>query len=127
MLDLQRSTFARERVPMKTSTEQRSTELTADMPATPLSARMPGRQRELLHALLAVRDGDFSVRLPGDWTGIQGKVADTFNQIVTSSARMASELERVGHLVGRQGQKTHRVKFAQQSGAGGAMAGSGNA
>ena len=25
---------------------------------------------ELLNALQAIRDGDFSVRLPGDWTGI---------------------------------------------------------
>src|ERR1700680_4888767 len=102
---------------MKPSTEQDSNELTSEIPAAPLTARLPGRHRELLHALLAVRYGDFSVRLPGDWTGIQGKVADTFNQIVTSNARMASELERVGHLVGRQGQTRHRVKFAQPSGA----------
>src|SRR5262245_37788480 len=37
---------------------------------------------ELLRALQAVRDGDFSVRLPGDWTGLEGKIADTFNEIV---------------------------------------------
>jgi hypothetical protein len=35
--------------------------------------------RKLLRALQAVRDGDFTVRLPGDQTGIAGKVADTFN------------------------------------------------
>ena len=38
--------------------------------------------RELLRALQAVRDGDFSVRLPSDQTGLAGKVADTFNEIV---------------------------------------------
>ena len=59
---------------------------------------------ELLRALQAVRDGDFSVRLPGDWTGLEGKIADTFNEIVASNARMASELERVGTVVGKQGQ-----------------------
>ena len=48
---------------------------------------------ELLRALQAVRDGDFSVRLPGDWTGLEGKIADIFNEIVASNARMASELE----------------------------------
>src|SRR3984893_2926393 len=111
---------------MKTSTEQRSNELTSEIPATPLSAGLPGRQRELLHALLAVRDGDFSVLLPGDWTGIQGKVADTFNQIVMSNARMASELKRVGDVVGRQGQTRHRVKVGQSSGAWGEMEGSVN-
>src|SRR5215469_9532240 len=29
--------------------------------------------RALLHGLQAMRDGDFSVRLPGDWTGLEGK------------------------------------------------------
>ena len=47
----------------------------------------------LLAALQAVRDGDFSVRLPGDGVGLAGKVADTFNQIVAANDRMASELE----------------------------------
>jgi HAMP domain-containing protein len=120
-----------ERPPMKTSPEQSSAEpssneLTSSIPPNALAGRSPGGHRELLHALLAVRDGDFSVRLPGDWTGIQGKVADAFNQIVTSSARMASELERVGHLVGRQGQTRHRVKFDRSSGAWGEMEGSVN-
>ena len=30
----------------------------------------------LLGAMQAVRNGDFSVRLPGDWTGLPGKIAD---------------------------------------------------
>jgi len=29
----------------------------------------------LLKVLVALRDGDFSARLPSDWTGIAGKVA----------------------------------------------------
>ena len=41
---------------------------------------------ELLQALQAVRDGDFSVRLPGDWVGLEGKIADTFNDIVAANA-----------------------------------------
>jgi hypothetical protein len=59
-----------------------------------------------------VRDRDFSVRLPGDGTGLEGKLADRFNQIVASNARMASELERIGTLVGKQGKTRPRVKFA---------------
>lgn len=47
----------------------------------------------LLVALQAVRDGDFSVRLPGDGVGLAAKVADTFNQIVAANDRMVSELE----------------------------------
>jgi HAMP domain-containing protein/CheY-like chemotaxis protein/signal transduction histidine kinase len=72
--------------------------------------------RRLLHALQAARDGDFSVRLPGDWTGIEGKIADEFNQIIASNQRMAAELERVGTVVGKQGQTRQRVKFARSIG-----------
>jgi methyl-accepting chemotaxis protein len=81
---------------------------------------------ELLNALQAVRDGDFSVRLPGHWTGLEGKIADTFNEIVASNERMASELERVGTVVGKRGKTRQRVKFGRVSGAWGEMEGSVN-
>ena len=85
-------------------------------------ATLPSSQlSELLRALQAVQDGDFSVRLPGDWTGIEGKIADTFNGIVASNARIASELERVGTVVGKQGKTRQRVKFGRSSGAWGEM------
>jgi hypothetical protein len=60
---------------------------------------------EVLRALQSMRAGDFTVRLRGDWTGIAGKVADTFNDIVAANARLAVELERVGQTVGRQGRR----------------------
>ena len=88
-------------------------DLVATVPPTQLSA--------LLRALQAVQDGDFSVRLPGDWTGIEGKIADTFNGIVASNARIASELERVGTVVGKQGKTRQRVRFGRSSGAWGEM------
>ena len=31
-------------------------------------------KKHLLTALTAMRDGDFSVRLPSDWIGLDGKV-----------------------------------------------------
>ena len=43
----------------------------------------------LLSSLQTMRDGDFSVRLPGNWTGLAGKIADTFNDIVTANQQMA--------------------------------------
>src|SRR6187455_878633 len=76
---------------------------------------------ELLRALQAVRDGDFSVRLPGDWTGLEGKIADTVNEIIASNAKMARELERVGTVVGKQGKTRQRVKFGREQGAWGEM------
>ncbi len=77
--------------------------------------------RKLLRALQAVRDGDFSVRLPGDQTGLSGKVADTFNEIVGANQRMARELERAGQIVGKEGKTRHRMSNELRSGAWGAM------
>src|SRR6185503_8838083 len=37
--------------------------------------------REVLRALTALKKGDFSVRLPVDWLGTSGKVADAFNDV----------------------------------------------
>ena len=49
----------------------------------------PPALEELLEALQAMEAGDFSVRLPGSHTGIVGKIADTFNVIVSTNQRMA--------------------------------------
>ena len=56
----------------------------------------------ILERMQAMRDGDFSVRLPGSWTGLTGKIADSFNQIVMANQRIAAELKRVGHVVGKR-------------------------
>ena len=57
---------------------------------------------ELMHALQAVRVGDFTVRMAADHTGILGKIADTFNEMIAANQRMAGQLERVGQVVGRE-------------------------
>jgi HAMP domain-containing protein/CheY-like chemotaxis protein/signal transduction histidine kinase len=77
--------------------------------------------RELLHALQAMRVGDFSVRMPGHQVGLMGKVADTFNEIVAANQRMARQLERVGQVVGRDGKTRQRVRFGLADGAWGEM------
>src|SRR3982075_586901 len=81
----------------------------------------PDSLQDLLHALQAMRGGDFSVRMPGDSVGIEGKIADTFNEIVTANQRMAKQLERVGQVVGREGKTKQRVKFGLTDGAWGEM------
>jgi len=77
--------------------------------------------KDLLHALQAVRVGDFSVRLAGDHLGIEGKIADTFNEIVTANERMAQQLEQIGQIVGREGKTRQRVRLGFSSGAWGEM------
>src|SRR5436190_1294875 len=76
---------------------------------------------DFLRALQAMRVGDFSVRMAGDQVGLAGKIADTFNEIVAANERMAQQLERVGHVVGREGKTRQRIKFALANGAWGEM------
>ena len=75
----------------------------------------------LLHALQAMRAGDFSVRMEGDHLGIEGKIADTFNEIVTANERMAKQLENVGEVVGRDGKTRQRVRLGLSTGSWSAM------
>jgi HAMP domain-containing protein/CheY-like chemotaxis protein/signal transduction histidine kinase len=76
---------------------------------------------ELLAALQAIRNGDFSVRITGEQAGIREKIADTFNEIAAANQRMAQQLERVGQDVGRDGRARQRVKLGVSSGAWGEM------
>ncbi|MEK7407190.1 MAG: HAMP domain-containing protein, partial [Acidobacteriota bacterium] len=73
--------------------------------------------KQLLIALTAYKKGDFSVRLPVDWTGMAGKVADTFNEVVEMNDRMARELKRLGQVAGKQGKITHRFSLGDVGGA----------
>ncbi|HKC49161.1 MAG TPA: HAMP domain-containing protein, partial [Myxococcota bacterium] len=73
--------------------------------------------RELLRGLEAVRDGDFSVRMPADWTGLEGKIADRFNEILMLNQDVASELARVGQVVGREGKTRQRMRVTRTRGA----------
>src|SRR5438552_7643076 len=63
----------------------------------------------LLSALMAFKRGDFSARLPEDWTGVPGKIADTFNAVIERNERMTRELERIGRVVGKEGRITERA------------------
>ncbi|HXN28113.1 MAG TPA: HAMP domain-containing protein, partial [Candidatus Acidoferrales bacterium] len=79
----------------------------AALEAEPVSADLS----VILASLQTMRDGDFSVRLPGNWTGLAGKIADTFNDIVTANQQMAKELKRVGQVVGKEGRTRERMRF----------------
>src|SRR5437588_8188300 len=70
-----------------------------------------------LSTLVAVKNGDFSVRLPVEWTGVNGKIADALNDIIEMNAQMARELERVSKVVGKDGRLTQRASLGNSSGA----------
>ncbi|HSK77002.1 MAG TPA: HAMP domain-containing protein, partial [Thermoanaerobaculia bacterium] len=66
--------------------------------------------------MLAFRSGNFSVRMPVDLTGIHGKIADAFNEILTVSERRAQETTRVCRVVGKEGKLKQRMTVPGVSG-----------
>ena len=84
------------------------------MPTVPVSEVLDAKT--LLSVLMAFRDGDFSVRLPVDETGVAGKVCDTLNDIFKLNARMASEFARISTAVGKEGKINQRANLGAVSG-----------
>ncbi len=72
--------------------------------------------RALLAAMLAFKQGDFSARMPNDLTGVNGKIADAFNDIALVSERRAHETARVTRAVGKEGKLKQRMTLAGLSG-----------
>src|SRR5213594_2610502 len=73
--------------------------------------------KALLQVLSSVKKGDFSARLPGGWTGIDGKIADTLNDIIEMMWDSAKEMERVSRVVGKEGKLSERAIMPSASGA----------
>src|ERR1051326_3306384 len=73
-------------------------------------------EKLLLRALTAMKKGDFSVRMPVEFTGVQGKIADTLNDILDMSDRMSSEVERIATVVGKEGKLSARAQVPASGG-----------
>src|SRR5258708_7240146 len=70
----------------------------------------------LLGALVAMKKGKWGVRLPLEWTGVAGKVADAFNDVVELNEHMASELPRLSRVVGKEGKLGQRAALRDVTG-----------
>jgi CheY-like chemotaxis protein/HAMP domain-containing protein/signal transduction histidine kinase len=70
-----------------------------------------------LQVLTSVKKGDFSVRLPAGWTGIDGKIADTLNDIIDMMSDNAKEMERVSRVIGKEGRLSQRATLPAAGGA----------
>ena len=70
----------------------------------------------LLAALTALKKGKTGVRLPLDWTGVEGRVADAFNDVVELNERMAGELARLSRVAGKEGKLSERMSLGDVSG-----------
>src|SRR6187200_2061929 len=64
----------------------------------------------LLNVLTDVTNGDLSVRLPVEWTGVAGKIADRLNDVLAANEVLATELARVSRAVGKEGRLSQRVE-----------------
>src|SRR5262245_57316359 len=73
--------------------------------------------RQILNCVTAAKNGNFSVRLPSDLSGLGGKVADALNEIVAANQQMSEELETVSVAVGKQGKIRRRARFGSGTGA----------
>jgi HAMP domain-containing protein/signal transduction histidine kinase/DNA-binding response OmpR family regulator len=69
------------------------------------------RSQMMLAAMIAFRDGDFSWRLPSDWAGTEGRIAQAFNQAVAHEDRLTREVERLSVTVGRDGRLRQRMSL----------------
>ncbi len=51
-----------------------------------------------------------------EWSGLAGKVADAFNDVMEMNERMASELGLLSQSVGKQGKISQRLSLAEMEG-----------
>ena len=72
--------------------------------------------KRLLAALTALKKGDFSARLPMDWTGNAGRVADAFNDVAERLEGFTTDLVKSSRVEGKEGRITERLSLGGASG-----------
>src|SRR5207244_5170955 len=73
-------------------------------------------ERLLLRTLAAMKKGDFKVRMPVEFTGSAGKIADTLNDILELNQKTADEVERIANVVGKEGKLAQRAQVPAAGG-----------
>ncbi len=80
------------------------------------AAREPRRQepetldkRTLLAALTAFGKGDFSVRLPEGLDGLDGRIAEAFNEVIGKTGDLTEDLERLSGSIEQAGELSARL------------------
>src|SRR5215831_13495012 len=73
-------------------------------------------KRELLTFLSAFRKGDFSIRMPVETNGIEGKIARTLNEIIELNEKMVKEFGRISNAVGKEGRVNQRASVGNHGG-----------
>src|SRR4051794_23355434 len=84
-------------------------------PKRPVAVEDETRLRLLLDALKAMRQGNFSVRLP-QGGGLLGEIAQAFNEVVGLNECVANEIVRVSKVISEEGKLTERPSLPATSG-----------
>ncbi|MBX9771234.1 MAG: HAMP domain-containing protein, partial [Candidatus Obscuribacterales bacterium] len=72
--------------------------------------------RQLLRALRALSNGDFTYRMPIDQTGIAGDISEAYNRAADYNERLSKELSRISVVVGKEGKITQRATLGEAPG-----------
>src|SRR6476659_4799145 len=82
------------------------------------TAAIPGSldKRDLLKILTAFRRGDFSIRMNVEADGLDGRIADTLNEIIELNEKMTREFARISNAVGKDGRINQRASLGNHSG-----------
>ena len=75
-----------------------------------------GHLNQILAAMMAFRDGDFTVRLPVEWSGVDGRIAEVFNQTIAQEDRLFHEITRLSVTVGKEGRLKQRLSLPKEIG-----------
>src|ERR1035437_712567 len=67
----------------------------------------------LLSVLAPGRGGDFTARMPLDWRGAAGEIAEGLNDVIVANQALEVELARVSQAVGKQGDLSQRVVLGE--------------
>ena len=67
--------------------------------------------RQILKAMVAFREGDFSARLPMAWPGLDGRIAEAFNQTIFHEEHTSREIAHLSLTVGKEGRLKQRMSL----------------
>ena len=78
-------------------------------------------EKTLLQFSLALKKGDFEARLPFEMTGLQGKIADTLNDVADMVGTLTNEVDRIGKVVGKEGRVQEKIDIKETGGSWGVI------
>ena len=59
---------------------------------------------QILNVLIAMRNGDFSVNMPSNLIGLEGKIADTLNEVLATKKTFTASVIKTCKTVGKEGE-----------------------